>query len=130
MDTEKKPRLLIVCRGEPGSLSAENVAEFYGVTTEDIMQAVKDNPEKLPQGFFYEYTEEEKIKFIKENDDPKNRYTFVFQTTFFKQGIYMLATVLKSKIAVEKTIEMIKTIVKAQEMTQDANNMFDKLMPK
>ena len=38
---------------------ASDVAKLYGVETKAINQAVKNNPDKFPEGFVYELTKEE-----------------------------------------------------------------------
>ena len=36
-----------------------DVAELYGVQTKEINQAVRNNPEKFPQGYIWELSTEE-----------------------------------------------------------------------
>ena len=37
-----------------------DVAELYGVETREINQAIKNNPDKFPEGYIFELTKEEK----------------------------------------------------------------------
>ncbi len=46
---------LISVRGQ-NVILASDVAKLYGVETKVINQAVKNNPDKFPQGFVYELT--------------------------------------------------------------------------
>ena len=40
-----------------------DVAEFYGVETKRINEAVKNNPEKFPEGYIMELNEEDLSQF-------------------------------------------------------------------
>ena len=51
--------VIISLRGE-NIILAVDVAKLYGVETKVINQAVKNNPEKFPEGFVFELTKEEK----------------------------------------------------------------------
>ncbi|MCH5225415.1 MAG: ORF6N domain-containing protein, partial [Muribaculaceae bacterium] len=50
--------VIISLRGEEVIL-ASDIAKLYGVETKVINQAVKNNPEKFPEGFVLELTKEE-----------------------------------------------------------------------
>ena len=81
-----------------------DVAEIYGVETKRINEAVKNNPDRFPDGYLLEMTEEEsenlKSKFSTSSWGGK-RYT---PKVFTERGLYMLATILKSEQAVQTTI--------------------------
>lgn len=96
-----------------------DVAELYGVDTRQINQAVKNNKEKFPQGYLFELTEDEKNEVIK-NFDILNSLKFcrVPPTAFTERGLYMLATILKSKQAVQTTIAIIDTFTKVRQMAR------------
>ena len=49
---------LIVLRGEPVLLDAD-VAQLYGVETRVINQAVKNNPDKFPEGYLFKLDKHE-----------------------------------------------------------------------
>lgn len=109
---------VISIRGQQVLLDRD-VAELYGVETRQINQAVKNNKEKFPQGYLFELTEEEKDEVIK-NFDILNSLKFcrVPPTAFTERGLYMLATILKSKQAVQTTIAIIDTFTKVRQMAR------------
>ena len=84
-----------------------NVAGIYGVETKRINEAVKNNPDRFPDGYLLEMTEEEsenlKSKFSTSSWGG-NRYT---PKVFTERGLYMLATILKSEQAVKTTLAII-----------------------
>ncbi|MDR1289694.1 MAG: ORF6N domain-containing protein [Planctomycetaceae bacterium] len=71
-----------------------DVAELYGITTKEVNQAVKNNPEKFPEGYTFELTRNEwdllRSKILTANW-AKIR---VSPKAFAEKGLYMLATIL------------------------------------
>ena len=95
---------IITLRNQQVILS-NHVAELYGVETREINQAVKNNPEKFPEGYIMELNKKEKEEVIKIFDNLGNiLYSPAPPKAFTEKGLYMLATILKSPKAVEKTI--------------------------
>ena len=102
-----------------------DLAELYGVETKRINEAVRNNVDKFPSDFYFELSKKEdellrsKISTFKEN--LKNRK--YVSKVFTEQGVYMLATVLKSKIATDVTISIIRTFVQMRKLLND-NTLF------
>ena len=94
------------------------VAELYGVETREVNQAVKNNPDKFPDGYVFELDKQEYVdlrsKFLIANN-PKNR---ALPKAFTEKGLYMLATILKSPKATETTIAIIETFAKLRELSR------------
>ena len=51
---------------------ANHVAELYGVETREISQAIKNNPEKFPEGYVIELNKKEREEVIKIFDNLGN----------------------------------------------------------
>lgn len=87
-----------------------DVAELYGVKTREINQAVRNNPEKFPSDYVFELDTQElmslRSNFLTANISPKSR---VIPKAFTEKGLYMLATILKSRQAVNATFAIIET---------------------
>ena len=95
-----------------------DLAMLYQVETKRINEAVKNNPEKFPIRFSFILddfeTENLRSKFSTsslENNYGGRRYN---PRVFTEQGIYMLATILKSKVATKVSIAIMDTFVKMQ----------------
>ncbi len=92
-----------------------DLASLYDVETKRINEAVKNNPEKFPGDFYFELTKEEteilKSKFSTSSWGGRRKSVKVFT----EQGVYMLATILKSKVATEVTINIMRTFTKMRE---------------
>ena len=96
-----------------------DVAEIYGVETKRINEAVKNNPDRFPDGYLLEMTEEEsenlKSKFSTSSWGGK-RYT---PKVITERGLYMLATILKSEQAVQTTLAIIETFAKIRNLSRN-----------
>ena len=94
-----------------------DVAALYGVETREINQAIKNNPDKFPQGYIFEISKQEKMEVIKNFDNPNVKFSPALPKAFTKKGCYMLATILKSPKATQTTIDIIEAFEKMQEMS-------------
>lgn len=99
------------------------VAELYGVQTKEVNQAVRNNPDKFPEGYVFEVDKEEladlRSKFLTTNL-AKSR---VMPKAFTEKGLYMLATILKGEKATETTISIIETYAKLRELSRTIGEM-------
>jgi len=99
-----------------------DVAELYGVETKRINEAVKNNPDKFPQGYIFELLKEEstslRSKFSTLEKLGKGEHSKYLPKAFTEKGLYMLATILKSEKATEVTIEIVETFAKIRELSR------------
>jgi phage regulator Rha-like protein len=100
-----------------------DVANLYGVETKRINEAVKNNIDKFPKGYFMDLSKDQwdllKSKFSTSNKGGKNK----LPKAFTEKGLYMLATILKSKVATQTTIAIIETFSKIRELTSAINQL-------
>jgi phage regulator Rha-like protein len=108
---------IITLRNERVILDSD-VAILYGVETREINQAIKNNPDKFPEGYIFELDKNEKEEVVKNFDIPKVKFSRVLPTALTKKGCYMLATILKSPKATQTTIDIIEAFEKIQELSQ------------
>ena len=84
---------------------ANHVAELYGVETREVNQAIKNNPEKFPEGYIFELIEMEKSELVKIFDRfNRQKHSTAPPKAFTEKGLYMLATILKSPQEALKTV--------------------------
>ena len=96
-----------------------DVAELYGVATKEVNQAVRNNPEKFPDGYIFELDSQEKGEVVKNFDHLQNlRFSPQFPKAFTEKGLYMLATILKSPRAVQTTIAIVEAYAKLKELSR------------
>lgn len=115
-DVESK---IAVIRGQQVIADAD-VAELYGVETKRVNEAVRHNPEKFPDDYMMVLTDSElrdlRSKISTTNVSAMNRNS---TKVFTEKGLYMLATVLKSKRATEVTFVIIETFFKVRALKQE-----------
>jgi len=114
--------LIIEIRGEKVLLDSD-VAKIYGVETKRVNEAVKNNPEKFPEGYIVELNDYEwqnlKSKFSTSSWGGKRK----LPKAFTEKGLYMLATILKSKRATGATIAIIETFTKIRNLTKNLKTL-------
>ncbi|MGN0186313.1 MAG: ORF6N domain-containing protein [Paludibacteraceae bacterium] len=114
---------IITLRQQHVLLDAD-VAILYGVGTREINQAVKNNPEKFPEGYIITLNDKEKDEVVKNFDHlDKLKYSAALPKAFTEKGLYMLATILKSPKAVQTTIAIVETFAQMRELTRTLNQL-------
>lgn len=108
--------LIVDIRGQRVLLDSD-VARIYGVDTKRINEAVKNNPEKFPEGYLVRLSEDEFENLRSKFSTAKFAKTRVTPTAFPERGLYMLATILKSPRATKATFAIIETFSKMRELS-------------
>ncbi|WOE69044.1 ORF6N domain-containing protein [Hydrogenimonas thermophila] len=91
--------MIIEIRGQKVLLDSD-VAKVYEVETRDVNKAVKNNPDKFPnESYIFELTKDELENLRWKFSTTKLSKTRVLPKAFTEKGLYMLATILKSKRA-------------------------------
>jgi len=111
-----KDKILII--GKQQIILDSDVAELYGVETKRINEAVKNNPDKFPEGYIVNLTDNELDDLRSKFSTTKFSKTRVAPKGFSEKGLYMLATILKSPIATETTIAIIETFANVRELSR------------
>jgi hypothetical protein len=117
---------IMTIRGQSVILDSD-VAELYGVETKRINEAVKNNPDKFPDGYVFDLTTNEwdplrsKISTLKELG--RGEHKKYLPKAFTEKGLYMLATILKSPVAVQTTIAIVETFTKVRNLSQKINEL-------
>jgi len=107
---------IIEIRGKKVLLDSD-IANLYEVETKRINEAVRNNPDKFPNGYIIELTKDEwnilKSKISTSSWGGKRKTPKAFS----EKGLYMLATILKSKTATLVTISIIETFSKLRTLS-------------
>jgi len=117
-------------RGKQIMLDSD-LAELYQVETRVLNQAVKRNSERFPNDFMFQLSEYEfknlKSQFVTsslEQHGGRRKLPYAFT----ENGVYMLSSVLKSKIAIEVSIEIMRTFTKLRKFTLHYNALGKKII--
>ena len=105
-----------------------DLAELYGVETKRVNEAVRNNQDKFLEDFYFELTDKEFEVLRSKLSTTDFSKTRVNPKVFTVQGVYMLATVLKSKTASEVTVNIIRTFAKLREFSKHYNALAKKII--
>lgn len=98
-----------------------HLAELYQVETRALKQAVKRNIERFPGDFMFVLTQEEAnlLLFIGVSQNvipPAYNFGVAMPMAFTEQGVAMLSSVLRSKVAIEVNISIMRAFVLMRQM--------------
>ena len=98
-----------------------HLAELYQVETRALKQAVKRNIERFPSDFMFVLTQEEanlllSIGVSQNVIPPDYNFGIAMPMAFTEQGVAMLSSVLRSKVAIEVNISIMRAFVLMRQM--------------
>ena len=116
--TKEVESLVIELRGQKVLLDRD-VATLYGTETREINKAVRNNPDKFPDGFCF-YLQPSEKQYVVENFHRMEslKKSTVEPRAFTERGLYMLATILKSPRATQTTIAIINSFTQLREFSR------------
>ena len=127
---EIKSRMLLL--RNQAVLLDRDVAAVYGVETKHINQAVRNNPERFPDGYVFQLNDREfadwRSKILTSNipDSEKagiKRGLRYVPVAFTERGLYMLAKILKSERAIRASLAIIEAYARLRDMVSDMEEL-------
>ncbi len=120
---------ILTLRGKEVMLDRD-LAGLYHVETRRLNEQVKRNVDRFPDDFMFQLNEKElenwKSQFATSNKEVMGLRKMPY--AFTEEGIYMLATVLNSAVAVQTNIAIIRTFKKLREFSKHYNALAKQLM--
>ena len=105
-----------------------DLAELYGVPTKRLNEQVKRNAERFPVDFMFHLSKTEMAELVANCDRfKKMKHSSVPMTAFSEHGIIMLASVLKSHVAIEASIRITHTFVAMRRALASIAPLLDKI---
>lgn len=142
IDNKNLQDKIYTIRGQQVMLDSD-LAELYQVETKNLNKAVNRNIERFPKKFRFQLTEEEyqnlRFQFGTSNSNDSLRFqngTLESQRgkhrkylpyVFTEQGVSMLSAVLRSKIAVQVSIQIIEAFVNMRKFISNNALIFQRL---
>lgn len=129
IDLKKK---IYEIRGKQVMLDSD-LAKLYQVETKRINEAVLRNRNKFPDRFTWKLDDSESDQILVANCDQKNERRggrYKNPRVFTEQGVYMLATILKSDVATDVTIKIMDTFVEMRKYISSGLIEYDYLNKK
>ncbi len=103
-------RILLI-RGEKVIVDAD-LAEFYGVPTKALNQAVRRNTDRFPADFMFQLKKNEKTEVVTNCDHlQKLKFSPVNPLVFTEHGALMAASILNAARAVEVSLFIVRAFV-------------------
>ncbi len=122
----KVESLIRVIRGQQVMLDRD-LAELYGVETKYLNRQVKRNIERFPEDFLFQLTREECLRCQIGTSNGGRGGTRYLPYVFTEQGVAMLSGVLKSPIAVEVNIRIMRAFVSMRHFMVNNAAIFQRL---
>ena len=120
---------ILTLRGRQVILDRD-LAELYQVETRRLNEQVKRNVERFPSDFMFQLSEKEYQNLMSQFATSSLEHGGVRKMpyVFTEEGIYMLATVLNSTVAVQTNIAIIRTFKKLREFSKHYNALAKQLL--
>jgi len=103
-----------------------DLGKLYNVETKRINEAVKNNPRKFPKRYAFRVSESE-FNFLKSKKSTSKGGSRKGHTAFTEQGVAMLATILKSDVAIDVNIKIMDTFVLMRHYLNDNKDVYKTL---
>jgi len=120
-----------------------DLAELYGVETKALNQAVKRNEARFPSDFRFQLSSEEfenlRSQIVTSNtnaslrsqnvtlENGRGKHRKYLPYVFTEQGVSMLSAVLKSDIAVDISVKIIRAFVEMRKIISSNSLLFSKM---
>ena len=111
-----------------------DLAELYSVETKNLNKAVTRNIERFPEKFRFQLTKEEyeNLRFqigtlSLEQENTWGKHTKYLPYVFTEQGVSMLSAVLRSKTAIDVSIQIIDSFVNMRQFISQNTSVFQRL---
>jgi len=88
-----------------------DLAEMYGVATKVLKQSVKRNEKRFPPDFMFELSTVEWAGLISQSVISNRGGNRFLPYAFTEQGVAMLSSVLRSEIAIEINIQIVRAFI-------------------
>jgi hypothetical protein len=121
---------IFVLRGHRVILDRD-LAELYGVETRAVNQAAKRNTDRFPADFMFQLTAEEAEALLRLRSQSvilkRGHHLKYLPHVFTEHGAVMLANLLKSQIAIQASIQLVRAFVHLRRMLAANEDFAQKL---
>ncbi|MEO7313178.1 MAG: ORF6N domain-containing protein [Chitinophagaceae bacterium] len=107
-----------------------DIAELYQVETRVLNQAVKRNGDRFPEDFMFQLTREQWRFLISQIVTSKTETrggTQKMPFAFTEHGVSMLASVLRSKRAIDMNIAIIRAFIAIKKVASTSGNLHEQI---
>ena len=128
--TENIRNLIYTIRGKQVMLDSD-VAMLYHCETKYVNRVVKRNIERFPEEFCFQLIESEyeclRCQFVTLNKTGRGQHKKYLPYVFTEQGIAMLSALLKSDIAIQVSVRIMKAFIEMRKFLLSNRQVFERL---
>ena len=120
---------IYVIRGQKVMLDRD-LAEMYNVATGRLNEQVRRNIQRFPEDFMFQLTHEEynslrsQIAILKKG---RGKHVKFLPLAFTEKGVAMLSSVLRSEVAIQVNIQIIRVYTKMKQALLDNKELWRKV---
>ena len=105
----------------------KDLAELYGVKPIRLREQIKRNIARFPDDFMFQLSEDEVDLMVSQNAIPSRKHLGgSLPLVFTEQGVSMLSSVLRSEIAVNISVQIIRVFVSMRKIISQNISMFER----
>ncbi|MGY0426768.1 MAG: ORF6N domain-containing protein [Polaribacter sp.] len=108
-----------------------DLAALYQVETRVLKQAVRRNIKRFPPDFMFELTREEynflRSQIVTLEENKKGKHSKYLPFAFTEQGVSMLSSVLRSDIAIDINISIMRVFVQLRQVALSNIELIEQL---
>ena len=95
-----------------------DLAELYQVETKRLKEQVKRNIERFPSDFMFQLSKSEWNELVANCDQlPETiKHSYIIPLAFTEQGVSMLSAVLRSTVAIQASISIMRAFVAMRQL--------------
>jgi len=105
-----------------------DLAKLYDVETKVLKQSVRRNLNRFPEDFMFELNDLEFEILRSQIVTSKLKSTRYMPMAFTEHGILMLSSVLRSEMAIEINIQIVRIFVKMRKILSSQKELFQRIL--
>ena len=127
LDSEKITNKIYTVKGKQVMLDRD-LADLYQTETRTLKQAVKRNVERFPDDFMFELNDDDIAEMVSQSVIPSKSYFGGAKPfAFTEQGVSMLSAVIKTAVAVDISLKIIRAFVNMRRFLSENGQIFQRL---
>jgi hypothetical protein len=105
-----------------------DLAKLYNIETKTFNQSIRRNIKRFPEDFRFQLNDDEKNELVTKCYQLQNlKHSYINPYVFTEQGVSMLSAVLKSDIAINRSVQIIRAFVNMKQFISSNNDLFKKI---
>ena len=105
-----------------------DLAKLYNVETKTFNQSIRRNIKRFPEDFRFQLNDDEKNELVTNCYQLQNlKHSYVNPHVFTEQGVSMLSAILKSDIAINRSVQIMRAFVNMKQFISLNNDLFKKI---